>query len=420
MAIAPTGDIFKSLVFDGYDSRDYGIYITGAGVYNAPVRDVEMVSIAGRNGAFALDNGRFENITVTYTAGCYADTETEFAEAVSAFRNILASRSGYCRLTDDYNADEYRLAVYKSGLEVNAATLKAGEFSISFDCKPQRFLTSGETAVSVTSGDTLTNPTLFAASPLLLLDGYGTISVNSDDIEIENTEIGTTTLIASASTKTNTYAPTGSGTASSSLTVSIDEGGFETGDDFSIYTASLSIYTAPYSSSAPDSTSIVQDSSTFTDDTYTATAVNKRMLITISVPQIDFVIGTSASYTGSYTATGTWSGTSTDIAITYTVAYDGSGNITYTASTYKPLYFGQNVTISSGTADGYSTKSANVGLYIDLDLGECYTTNGGTISSVNSIISLGATLPSFPAGDNTITFDDTITSLSITPRWWHV
>lgn len=149
MAVAPTGAIYKAMTIDGESSRTYGVYITGQAVYNAPQREVEMISVPGRNGQLALDKGRFENIEVTYPAGIYADTEAEFAEAVSNFRNFLCSRDGYVRIEDEYNPNEYRMGVYKSGLEVTPAMLKAGEFEIIFDCKPQRWLTEGETAVTI-------------------------------------------------------------------------------------------------------------------------------------------------------------------------------------------------------------------------------------------------------------------------------
>ena len=149
MAVERTGAIYKSLFFDGEDSRDYGVYITGEAVFNAPEREVEMISIPGRNGQLALDKGRFENIEVTYPAGIYADTEADFAEAISNFRNLLCSRRGYVRLQDEYHPDEYRMAVYKNGLEVENALLKAGEFDIVFDCKPQRYLTSGEEPITM-------------------------------------------------------------------------------------------------------------------------------------------------------------------------------------------------------------------------------------------------------------------------------
>ena len=157
MAITQTGAMYKSLSFDNTSSRNYGVYITGEAVYNAPERAVEMISIPGRNGAFALDQGRFENIEVSYPAGIFADNEADFAQAVSDFRNFVCSRKGYCRLTDEYNPNEYRMAVYKSGLEVDPAQLRAGEFTITFDCKPQRWLTDGETPVDIgTWGDTET------------------------------------------------------------------------------------------------------------------------------------------------------------------------------------------------------------------------------------------------------------------------
>ena len=190
MAIVPTGAIYKTLTFDNANSGTYGVYITGEAVYNAPEKDVEMIEIPGRNGAFALDRGRFQNIEVTYPAGIFADNEADFAQAVSDFRNLLCSKQGYCRLTDDYNSGEYRMAVYKSGLEVTPAMLQAGEFEIVFDCKPQRFLVSGESKIAVTSGDDVTNPTLFASHPLLEVTGYGNIDIGADEIEVHNEPVG--------------------------------------------------------------------------------------------------------------------------------------------------------------------------------------------------------------------------------------
>ena len=191
MAVAPTGAIYKALSFDNTSSRNYGVYITGEAVYNAPERDVEMIDIPGRNGSFALDNGRFQNITVTYPAGIFADTEANFRQAISDFRNFLCSKRGYIRLSDEYNPDEYRMAIYKSGLEVEPAQLRAGEFEIAFECKPQRFLTSGETATHITtSGNAITNPTYFDSQPMLQVYGYGNIGIGTDQISIENTVLG--------------------------------------------------------------------------------------------------------------------------------------------------------------------------------------------------------------------------------------
>lgn len=177
--------VFNSLTFDGENSLDYGIYISGEGVYDAPSRAVEMVTIPGRNGTLAIDQGRFENIDVKYTAGAFGSTQAEYAGRMRAFRNMLASRYNYVRLEDDYHPDEFRLGLYKSGLEVKPVSMsRAGEFDIIFDCKPQRFLKSGENVYTRTTSGSINNPTLFEAKPLLVVTGTGNLTVNGVQIAI--------------------------------------------------------------------------------------------------------------------------------------------------------------------------------------------------------------------------------------------
>ena len=177
--------IFNSFTFDGENSLGSGIYITGQAVYNAPERTVEMISVPGRNGALAIDQGHFENIQVTYPAGCFADNSSDFANKISAFRNILASRYSYKRLIDTYNPDEFRLGLYKSGLEAETVNYNtAGEFNIEFECKPQRWLVSGETEYTFTSNGTITNPTLFPSNPMLVVTGSGVLTLGSQVLTI--------------------------------------------------------------------------------------------------------------------------------------------------------------------------------------------------------------------------------------------
>ena len=165
-------------------SKSLGVYVTGKSVYNGPVRDMEKITIPGRNGSLFLDNGRYENIEVTYHCGMYDSSQSTFASAISTLRNNLyqkACREGYMYLYDDYNTDEFRLAVYKGGLEVDSyANSTAGEFDLVFDCKPQRFLKTGDTVYTPSSGATFTNPTFFDSQPLISFQttGSGTFTLS--------------------------------------------------------------------------------------------------------------------------------------------------------------------------------------------------------------------------------------------------
>ena len=139
----------KGFTYDGIDSLDYDLYITSGSVYDAPERVVDMIKVPGRNGNLAIDRGKFENIDVEYNVYTKDRSQTSFAQNIRDFRNELCSRHEYLRLADDYNSDEFRLGIYKSGLELDVDIDRAGAIKLTFDCKPQRFLTSGESESTI-------------------------------------------------------------------------------------------------------------------------------------------------------------------------------------------------------------------------------------------------------------------------------
>lgn len=164
----------------------YGVYVSGVGTYGAPSRSVTEEVVPGRNGTLVIDNGRFENIQVVYP--CFI--LSGFAANIAGLRNFLASHQGYVRIRDTYHPDEYRMGVYSSGLEIETSghNNRHGKFSLTFNCKPQRFLASGDTPVTVSSGATITNPTLFPSRPLIRVTGTGTLSLGGVELTITGTQ----------------------------------------------------------------------------------------------------------------------------------------------------------------------------------------------------------------------------------------
>lgn len=179
--------IRQSFTFDGVDSLDYGVYISGDAVFNAPVKAYEMVPIPGRSGDLAIYDGRYENLELTYPAFIFDD----FKSNISGLRNELLSRHGYKRLTDTYHPDEFRLAVFQGGLEVNPVqVVTAGDFDIVFNCKPQRFLLEGEDPITLTKAGAVVNPTGFESRPLIKVNGTGTLTIGSDSVIIGGSATG--------------------------------------------------------------------------------------------------------------------------------------------------------------------------------------------------------------------------------------
>lgn len=180
--------ILNHLIYDNIDSADYGIFLKKAAVFNTPERRVEKVAIPGRNGDLLIDDGTFENIEVEYTAVLGCDSAEEFASTLGAFRSALASRGTYKKLTDTYNPDEYRVATLIEEFEVDPrAYYMAGEFKITFDCKPQRFLKSGDKVLIFEENGYIENPTLYESLPLIIVKGNGRVNIAGHVVTISDT-----------------------------------------------------------------------------------------------------------------------------------------------------------------------------------------------------------------------------------------
>ena len=396
----------NSIIFGGVDSADYGIYIGGEGTFNAPKRDVEMISIPGRNGAFALDKGRFENIEVTYSAFNYETDLATFAQNLSDFRNAVCSQKGYQRLTDTFHTDEYRMAAYISGLEIKPIDYNtASTFDIKFDCMPQRYLTSGETTITVADGQTITNPTRFASSPMLEMQGYGNVSFNGYVITREH--IPDTRVSLSGR---RTLEPVGSFT--------FDVAQLNTGDSIYFTTDGSGLYGLGFAEAVHFGGAI----------SFTAESSNPDVVRTDSSAfyfgePVSFVVGTADSITNTVTITATYAGDVTETATwTGTVAYDGDKTFTFSVSTVPSTHISfSNPRYTTAPLYGESSiDSAGYTTYIDCELGAAYIIRDGVVVSLNQYMDLGSDLPKLAPGNNVISYDDTVTELKVIPRWWRV
>lgn len=423
MGVAP----YKTFTFDGVSSSVYGVYLTGEGVFNAPQRAVEMIEIPGRNGNYALDQGKFNNISVTYKVGMFDVDESNFATKVSNFRNWLCSKVGYKRLMDEYNANEYRMAVYASGFELDHDLLIAGEAEITFDCKPQRFLTSGETATAVANNGTISNPTLFDASPTLEFQGYGNISLAGQPINVSLVSIGQVLL---ANQKYITvgypYDPHSQSGTSTVATHKFDANVLNTSDTI---TLQPSTYTYSWSTTEYDETVTVATATSQSGSDASTTAIirgDKTADFTTMFKPLTFTKGTSATKTHTYDLTVRFERSANSYVDVYrtisiSIAYNGSDTITMTAS--NDSYAGGEFLSGSGIfgeADGFSTVTASGTITIDLEAGDAYFVKNGTNINANYAVKLGTTLPVLKPGSNTITYPNTITNFKIIPNWWKV
>ena len=414
-------------VFGDVDSRDYDIEVFFKDIDHTPKRVYEIIEVPGRNGAIYIDQNRYEDVPVAYDCVALDDADRK------SFTSALASQTGYRRLQDNFNSTEFYNAVFDGDIDPHVtAERDQSTFTVYFTRSPQRYLTDGETAVSVDDGDTLTNPTLFEAHPLLEVEGYGQIVLNGYDIRIEDEPVGEIELV-----------PAQSGGISYLGDYRENMVLLEDGDDMILDSFQLEL-TVKLSSFSGNPYKRIRNAN------FSRTASNLPNYIgvdtvTVSNQEVKKIIKYGAqSFVKQSTAVETVDSCKLEISLedaggtatTYNYTFDilvklqgagtsqGKGHLAIqrtNPSSIPSNYYSVRPSISASAFVGISTQSVlGDPTYIDCEIGEAYKEIGSQIFPLNRYIDLGSKLPELSAGDNEIEINGNITSLVIVPRWWEV
>lgn len=165
-----------SLTWNGTTSDSIGVIVERYPDRPVPQRIVNTIRVPGRNGVLTMSEG-FDNVTQDYDVYISAEA-VGLPSASASMAAWLLAPDGYQRLEDSYNPSEYRMARLVNPQDALNFYNKYGRCTLSFDCLPQRWLTSGETATTYTGSATITNPTLFTAMPLVEIVGSGDIEIS--------------------------------------------------------------------------------------------------------------------------------------------------------------------------------------------------------------------------------------------------
>ena len=174
------------LIFNGTDSREFGVEIFFNAIDSAPARRYSVNDVPGKSGSIILDEKRYPNTALVYDAICYS--ERSFRQ----FRAFLLSQVGYKRLEDSFHTDEFYHAYYST--DIMPSTVKDRglfKFRVEFTRKPQRFLKSGETAISLSASGTVQNEQAFASRPIIRIYGTGTVGVGSYAVKVNACDVYT-------------------------------------------------------------------------------------------------------------------------------------------------------------------------------------------------------------------------------------
>lgn len=173
----------ETFYLDGIDAQSAGIYLQKPIVFSEAVPNIESKTIPGRNGDLIFETDSYKNRSGS--ASCFCLQE-DVEGAVSSAGRFLMSKKGYRRLETSNDPNHYWMARVENSPQMEMRIRVLAPFEIEFDCKPQRFLKSGENAVVFTASGSLSNQYGQVALPLITLygQGAGTLTIGSCVVEV--------------------------------------------------------------------------------------------------------------------------------------------------------------------------------------------------------------------------------------------
>lgn len=165
------------IFWNGKSSDDLNVFVEHFPSQSRATKKYSRISVPGRNGDLIFEEDSFENEIQPYEIYISAK-EQKIPFAARKVSEWLFSAKGYQRLVDSYDPDVFRLAFFSGPLDVENILNMFGRATIEFDCKPQRFLVSGEEETRYFAAAKITNPTAFTALPLITVYGNGTGALN--------------------------------------------------------------------------------------------------------------------------------------------------------------------------------------------------------------------------------------------------
>lgn len=175
----------ETFFLDGISAESVGIRLQNEITFSAPIPKVQKESVLGRNGDVIFESGTYENRTAKADCFCLEHNVQSVLNDVNSF---LFRKNGYRRLETKSDPEHFWLARINNGAQIAQRVNLLAPFTIQFDCKPQKFLKSGEKPVAFTESSSLFNRTWNVAKPLIAVYGYGDglLQINETVVKLFN------------------------------------------------------------------------------------------------------------------------------------------------------------------------------------------------------------------------------------------
>lgn len=167
-----------TFTWNGHSSDEFGIKIERFPGLNRPARKYTASNVPGRNGNLYELQDAWEEVIQSYEI--YAGGQSK--NSPQDFMRImewLSEPNGYAVLTDSYDVDHYREAVFVDAMDIANSWNRYGRAIVTFRCRPERFLSSN--SITLDTSSQIGTMTVSPTSPMAI-DVYESASISSEII----------------------------------------------------------------------------------------------------------------------------------------------------------------------------------------------------------------------------------------------
>ena len=169
----------ESFTFKNVSSDSLGIIVKEMNLVPKSAKNIEVVSVNGRNGSLHIDNKNYS--AKNYSIPCILFNKTYLD-------NICSTFNGTGKLTLSKYPDRYFIATIKNQIDFKAYLNILNEFSLQFELDPIAYSNTLNTE-TITSNTTLNVGGDVEVYPLVTIIGIGTVTINGYPMTVSESGI---------------------------------------------------------------------------------------------------------------------------------------------------------------------------------------------------------------------------------------
>jgi len=170
--------------FKGKRSDEMHLTIENNVGFASPERDLEFITIPGRDGDLIIDNKRYAPVNRTIPCVLRFTKGKNVEEVASKIGNWLNVDHKYHDFFWSEDPDFVYKAMYYQSFNLQRVIRDYGRLVLNFKMHPIKYLKSGLVERSVANGENIYNPLALPSKPIIRIVGHGNMKLKINDQEV--------------------------------------------------------------------------------------------------------------------------------------------------------------------------------------------------------------------------------------------